>query len=536
MQNVLIKKSMIIITIVLLFGMLIFPNVSGNISTITKNQKNIINNNFQNYEERVYSNNNKINPLPWWDRWPDFPGRFEPFFDVNDIKDFGQTAYGLASGNFNNDELLDFIVSWRYDNSFQGGITLFLNNGDGTFSESFISTIEDLPLNDPYPDDEVVPTIMDLDAEDFDNDGDVDLLIVYSEYEWSGNLPVKTNGTGFVLFNNGMNQFESWNTAFWHKDRINPEVATDDFDNDGDVDFIVGDNSGQVSYYSNDGTGDFTFVCTTDFNGDLSWGVAGADFDNDGDVDFIATQKDIGWSGHIYLCWNDGTTSCFDHSDYIQVADTPPVDRIMSLGPSDTGCLSSIDYNDDGKMDFLFGGRGNVYLYVQKEIGVFEYISVCRFPGIKAEDDGWYHDCMRGGGMCVGDFNGDGLDDAVTGGVQGIVRIFINDYILVDIIYPDTALFIRSGEILFWGLPIYSFLEHGIAFVIGDLKVVAVGLEPLKKVEFYLDGNLEQIDEAEPYEWMWDRFSFGRHIVKALAYNLDGEQVGFDEAIVWKLM
>ena len=533
MKKYRIKLGVITVVIFLFASLYTIPTINGNVKTTFVNP---INNIYYEIDEKDFSSSDIKGLQGWWDRWPDFPARYEPFFDVNDIKDFGQTAYGLASGDFNDDELLDFVVSWRYDNSYNGGVTLFFNNGDSTFSENLISTIEDLPLNDPDPDDGVIPTIMDLDAADYDNDGDIDLLIAYSEYEWKGGLPHKTNGTGFVLFNNGMNRFDSWNTAFWQKDKINPEVASHDFDNDGDIDFLVGDNSGQVAYYSNDGTGDFDLVCVSRFNGDLSWGVAGADFDNDGDFDFIVTQVTGGWSGRIYLKWNDGTSSCFNHTDYIPIADIPPIDRITSLGPSDTGCLSPLDYNNDGNMDFLFGGRGNVYLYVQKEIGVFECISVCRFPGIVAEDEGWYHDCMRGGGMTVGDFNGDGLDDAITGGVQGIVRVFYNNYILVDIVFPDTALFIRFGEILLWGVPIYSFLEHGTSLVLGDLTVEAVGLEPLQKLEFYLDNKLVYTDDKEPYSWSWDSFSLGKHTVKALAYNMEGVQVGFDEAIVWKFM
>jgi parallel beta-helix repeat protein len=46
--------------------------------------------------------------------------------------------------------------------------------------------------------------------------------------------------------------------------------------------------------------------------------------------------------------------------------------------------------------------------------------------------------------------------------------------------------------------------------------------------------NVDWHPRSEPYEWEWDRFSFGRYTVKALAYDLDGEQVGFDDTIVWK--
>ena len=72
--------------------------------------------------------------------------------------------------------------------------------------------------------------------------------------------------------------------------------------------------------------------------------------------------------------------------------------------------------------------------------------------------------------------------------------------------------------------------------VIGDLKVVATPLGNLSKVEFYLNGKLKFTDESEPFEWMWDKLSIGRYKIKAVGYNLDEEQVGFDKAIVWKFL
>jgi hypothetical protein len=37
-----------------------------------------------------------------------------------------------------------------------------------------------------------------------------------------------------------------------------------------------------------------------------------------------------------------------------------------------------------------------------------------------------------------------------------------------------------------------------------------------------------------PYEWNWTGFSFGRHKIKAVPYDMDGKKAGYDDAIVWK--
>jgi hypothetical protein len=85
-------------------------------------------------------------------------------------------------------------------------------------------------------------------------------------------------------------------------------------------------------------------------------------------------------------------------------------------------------------------------------------------------------------------------------------------------------------------IPIYSFIRKGTSIAIGDLTVKAKGLAPLQKVEFYLGTKLVYTDDTAPYEWNWTSVSFGRHKIKAVAYDVNGKQAGADEAIVWKVL
>ena len=153
---------------------------------------------------------------------------------------------------------------------------------------------------------------------------------------------------------------------------------------------------------------------------------------------------------------------------------------------------------------------------------------------------GWFTDDLRKGGIATGDFNNDNLDDMIIGGVQGVVRKCYNNFVLVDIVHPDEAAIYVNNKIVYIPLTapimIYSFMKHGNSIAIGDLTVEAKGLVPLKKVEFYLGLRKIYTDDSEPFEWEWNRFSFGRRKVKAVGYNLDGEQVGFDDTIVWKFL
>jgi hypothetical protein len=381
--------------------------------------------------------------------------------------------------------------------------------------------------------------IEDLSSGDYDNDGDIDLLFTYSEA--TGHQ--KTNGVVALLLNDGSNHFVDCIMVTRllpteeGRPRINPQVSLADFDDDGDIDFLVGDNSGLVELYKNNGSGVFSSAGFLDFGGGYSWGLSSADFDNDGDIDFIVTQGidyPFCFDGRVLLAFNDGTEKCFNQSDYVQVAVLPPRPSFYTNPILGFGCLCAMDYNGDGRMDFLFSGGDSLLLYMQNETGGFEYFTVCRLPGVNVGNDTWYSDDVREGAIATGDFNGDNLDDLVVGGVQGAVRLFINERMLVDIVFPDREGIIIHNEYKMDLLPFYSCLKHGISFAFGRITVVAKELNPLQKVEFYRGNKLMYTDDAAPYEWNWTGFSFGIHKIKAVPYDLDGKQAGSDDAIVIK--
>lgn len=113
------KRQWLAIGIIPLFlGTCIIPTISGNVknqdlqnSAVTKayaSKDSDISYSFNKVFR--YNINEPFNGiLPWWNRWPDFPGRYEPFFKVHDIIDFGQAAWGLTSEDVNKDGKLDFV-------------------------------------------------------------------------------------------------------------------------------------------------------------------------------------------------------------------------------------------------------------------------------------------------------------------------------------------------------------------------------------------------------------------------------------------
>ena len=119
---------------------------------------------------------------------------------------------------------------------------------------------------------------------DYDNDGDLDALITGQD--------ISGNGLSKVYRNDGNNIFNDITAdlvSVYHSD-----AAWGDYDNDGDLDILIsGATSGFPVYnpvtkiYRNDGNDNFNEVTAIDLPGYDHCAVAWGDYDNDGDQDFV---------------------------------------------------------------------------------------------------------------------------------------------------------------------------------------------------------------------------------------------------------
>ncbi|MCG2610492.1 FG-GAP-like repeat-containing protein [Flavobacterium sp. SM15] len=142
---------------------------------------------------------------------------------------------------------------------------------------------------------------------DYNNDGHIDMYLA----KCRGGAPVgdpqrinllyKNNGDGTyteVGANAGVNDgAQSWSTAI------------EDFDNDGDMDFMLSNISDTNKFYRNNNDGTFTDIfSTTGIAAQVgSWEIQSGDFNNDGWVDFL-------WQNtkELYLNNADGTFTGYD--------------------------------------------------------------------------------------------------------------------------------------------------------------------------------------------------------------------------------
>lgn len=335
-----------------------------------------------------------------------------PLFQVTDFFDLGAVAWGVTHNDFNGDEVMDFAVS-SITNTGKPTISIFYNDKDMGFTR-----------DDVYISNNVSHTVNDLESGDFDGDGDIDLMFTYSESIDRNGLLWKTNGTVNLLFNDGAGHFGNKTMVARHCSdveemygRFNPHITSADFDNDGDLDFCVGDNSGSIQIYWNDGTGMFSSNGILCDYGQLSWGITSGDFDNDGDVDLLIAAEYEKGSGRVCLKKNQWIESnretCF-------TADLGK--EIIYIQTARGSCsLDTMDYNGDGLLDFVAGLNSvTVFLNTGDD---FDFFVVGNLPG----EDG-YVDHLYSGGMTSFDMDSDGREDLVTGGVQGHVRFCLNNF------------------------------------------------------------------------------------------------------------
>ncbi len=190
---------------------------------------------------------------------------------VNQAKEAGVGILSLSGGvvadDFDGDGWIDLMTSdWAAD----GQLRWFRNTTQGTFADQTDTS----GLTGIFGG-------LNLVQADFDNDGDVDVLVLRGA--WRGTAGRIFNS---LLRNDGSGHFVdvSFETGIATEAFPTQTAAWADYDNDGDLDLFVGNESFPSQLFQNDGAGHFVDVArqagvTNDrFTKGCTWG----DIDNDG--------------------------------------------------------------------------------------------------------------------------------------------------------------------------------------------------------------------------------------------------------------
>ncbi|WP_456428922.1 FG-GAP-like repeat-containing protein [Rhodocaloribacter sp.] len=124
---------------------------------------------------------------------------------------------------------------------------------------------------------------------DYDNDGDLDAFLTNWGLFVDGGMPNR-------LYRNDDGVFTKVTSGPVVEDNdVSISPVWGDFDNDGDLDLFVTNDSGRPDrYYRNDGDGTFTSVENEATRTQTSRGASAGDYDDDGDLDLVVVAPDEG--------------------------------------------------------------------------------------------------------------------------------------------------------------------------------------------------------------------------------------------------
>jgi hypothetical protein len=277
-----------------------------------------------------------------------------------------QNVHTIASGDFNNDQRHDLVVTLP----IRGSVGLLLGEGAGRFGK-----LTEFPVG---------PETRAVVSADFNEDNSLDLAVTYSTQV-------------SILLGNVAGGFVS---TFTYPAGVHPNsLVVGDFNGDENLDLAVGEST-SILVLLGDGTGAFVASATYPMGNYTIFSVAVADFNLDGRQDLV-TQLDF--SGQIIVLLGSGDGS-FGSPRYF-AAGAVPVS--VAVG----------DFNVDGRPDVVVANQGGPSVSILFGDGAGGFGAPTGFgSGLGAHS------------VVVGDFNFDHhLDVTVTNENENNVLVFAGD-------------------------------------------------------------------------------------------------------------
>ncbi len=308
-----------------------------------------------------------------WYKWLENNGDGSYQTPVNLPDDFELPSDNEA--DLDGDGDIDYITCSYYRTS------VYLNNGDGTYTRTDYSGARDFLLID------------------LDNDGDIDLITTGYYY----------NTPGSIYLNNGSGFFNLLSDPGFSGRMFVPA----DFDGDGNIDLVFTEsnenNEDEVGIAFNNGDGTFTSAGTVELPAadDRQWGTQVndliiADFSGDGIPD-VAVYTD---NAEVTILIHDGSGGL-----------SPSVQNYFGCA---SGLLSAGDVDNDGDIDLILVDPSSCGdLGVLKNNGDGTFAGVPRYL-VTGNNNGEVIS------VAIADLNGDGLNDMAAGFSNYVIKTLIN--------------------------------------------------------------------------------------------------------------
>jgi len=232
----------------------------------------------------------------------------------------GDDPHSISCADYNTDGYLD-IATANYSNC---NISVLFNNGDASFAPQSTYSTD--------------CTIKSIFSADIDNDGDIDI--------------VSANGDRHsisILINSGYGTFHPH--IDYPIDGTPTDVFAGDFDSDGDLDLAISDHypNWTVIILSNIGNGVFLYDSTY-IVGKQPSSIIAFDFDGDGDLDIATSNRDYPNSSQIAsvsILLNNGDGTFLNHVEY-EVGGNPHE-------------IFGADFDSDGDIDLATVNNRDTY-------------------------------------------------------------------------------------------------------------------------------------------------------------------------------
>jgi enediyne biosynthesis protein E4 len=357
------------------------------------------------------------------------------FTDVTERSGIVATGYGMgiATGDFDNDGFVDLYLT-----NF-GTNQLFHNNGDGTFTDVSKKSGTDISgwsVSAAFLDydrdgwlDLYVGSYLRYSVE-----------TATKCFSPAGTLDYCTPNTykplpGRLFHNNRDGTFTDVTAKAGIASEFGPAlgVTTADFNGDGWIDLYVANDSQPNQLWINQHDGTFRntalrsgVALTQEGKAEASMGVDAGDFDNDGDEDLFITEQ-TGEGHNLYV--NDGSGVFEDQSSRSGLA-------AASLSYTGFG-TAWFDYDNDGWLDLLTvngavqtiqalaQARDPFPLHQRKQL--FRNLRNGRFEDVTASAGAAFQLSEVGRGAAFGDIDNDGDTDVVVANNNGPLRLLINN-------------------------------------------------------------------------------------------------------------
>ncbi|MBU6374425.1 MAG: putative Ig domain-containing protein [Bdellovibrionales bacterium] len=302
---------------------------------------------------------------------------------TGDISSGGYFSRQTLLADFNADGIQDY-ASANYNQNVYGSFSVSLGVGDGTFIVSSFLQID-------------APTCTSnqgarsIAAGDLNRDGKLDLIIGHG---------CNNQSRVSIFLGQGDGTFATTPTILIPPSGSSvPQVFVADTDFDGFLDLAIGTHEASLILYR--GKGDGTFFTPTSFAMGVSNGISSlevADINNDGQLDYVfSSDSGASWT---YLLGGVLGTGAFSGP-------------ALYMTNYNYNAARVVDWDDDGRLDVLAFKRGVGLQFFRNNgtASIFTNPAVCYSYQNHTQNNAYVV-------PAIGDLNGDGLPDMITGGLE----------------------------------------------------------------------------------------------------------------------